>query len=401
MSHIKPIGTVVGSVANAFNQGLKTPPPSPVTSTTHEEKRHLNYYADFSGCGHWRMIWPEILLNGYKKCVIHGSTIMITDKTVYQNLTTVRLQRQASKHQHQFAEFIKRSKSIDPVRMIYEIDDILFHEDIPDYNKFRVAFESQSVREAAKGIIEMCDEVTVTCDYMKQYFQSKTTNMNVTVIPNFPPRFWMGDLFDEKQTQINYDKNIKKRKKPRVLWSGSGAHFSQTSKITTDDFTHINDTIIKTINKYQWVLFGSVPMSLKPYVVSGQIEFHPWVQIYDYPRKLKSLQPTVMIAPLVDNVFNNAKSELKLLEASAVGVPVVCQNIETYKNAWHKFATGDELVMQIDEIVKDKTSYMKHCRKYNNYIQSKWLEDNIDVYSELYNLPRDHPRRVNIKKYNP
>jgi len=27
--------------------------------------RFLNYYADYSGCGHWRMIWPEQVMNAH------------------------------------------------------------------------------------------------------------------------------------------------------------------------------------------------------------------------------------------------------------------------------------------------------------------------------------------------
>ena len=38
--------------------------------------RFLNYYADYSGCGHWRMIWPEQVLNAHQKAVVHGTTVM-------------------------------------------------------------------------------------------------------------------------------------------------------------------------------------------------------------------------------------------------------------------------------------------------------------------------------------
>ena len=47
-------------------------------------------------------------------------------------------------------------------------------------------------------IMDMCDEITLTCDFMRKLFQSKLTNQNVTVIPNFVPYNWMGYLFDQK-----------------------------------------------------------------------------------------------------------------------------------------------------------------------------------------------------------
>lgn len=397
------VGTVVGSnVANAFQHarhahkqgesGLRVTP-----NRKRSEVRGVNLYADFSGCGHWRMIWPEILLNGYNHAVVHGTTSMCTDTKYWSHMHVVRMQRQASEAQATYAKYLKE---LGHLRMIYEIDDVLFIEDIPKYNKYRVAFDNSTVQQSARNIIQTCDEVTVTCDFMKKYYTSKTSNKNVTVIPNYVPRFWMDGFYDERQKQVQYDQNIKKRKKPRVLWSGSGAHFNQTNDGTPDDFTHMVKTIESTLNKFQWVLFGSVPQPLQKHVTTGKIEFHSWVPIYDYPRKLASLKANVCIAPLVDNIFNNSKSDLKYIEACALGTPVVCQDMETYKHAPYKFNTGDELVDLVQGIVSSKDTYIKICRKFREAGDHRWLEDNIDVYRELYCLPHGHKDRVQINKIN-
>lgn len=389
------LGTVLGVPGAANPQRSPNINISPKRDKT--ETRGVNLYADFSGCGHWRMIWPEILLNGYNHAVIHGTTCMQKDPDYWANMHVVRLQRQASPPQESYARFLRKQNSL---RLIYEIDDVLFIDDIPRYNKYRDAFDNVKVQQSAKNIIEMCDEMTVTCEYMKQYYMDKTDNKNVTVIPNFIPKFWMDRLYDEKQKQIQYDHAIKKRKKPRVLWSGSGAHFNQGKNNHADDFSHIINIIISTLKKYQWVLFGSVPQPLKQHVRSGQIEYHPWVPIYDYPVKLASLKATVCVAPLVDNDFNNCKSDLKFIEACALGTPVVCQDIATYKHTPYRFQTGTELVDLIDSIVSSKDIYMKLCRKFRSSADHRWLEDNIDVYKELYCLPYNHPDRININKMN-
>ena len=73
--------------------------------------RSLNFYADYSGCGHWRMIWPEKLLNCYAKANIQGGTVMIGDKNFYKNLTTIRIQRQATEQQLNFIKWLKSFKS--------------------------------------------------------------------------------------------------------------------------------------------------------------------------------------------------------------------------------------------------------------------------------------------------
>jgi glycosyltransferase involved in cell wall biosynthesis len=209
----------------------------------------------------------------------------------------------------------------------------------------------------------------------------------------------MDRFYDERVKTLEYDKNVKKKKRPRVLWSGSGAHFD-TTNAGYDDFTHIVDTVKKTLKKYQWVFMGAVPKTLASHVKSGEIEFHPWVPIYDYPSTVHNLHATVAIAPLHDNPFNNSKSDLKYIEAGAMGTPVICQSMHTYKNTPLTFSTGDELVDQIDYVVRTKNDYMKWVRKFRSGVESRWLEDNIDVYTELYTHPYNSPGRNKIKQLN-
>lgn len=391
----RPPGSIIGSIQAPIIS------PSPVYKPPETDlPRGVNYYADFSGCGHWRMIWPELLLNGYQKSMVHGSTTMITDPRFYAGMKTVRVQRQASPMQVDFMKFLKGTQDIHGFNIIYEIDDVLFYEDIPKYNKFRSAFKSDEVQNSARTIMNEADEMTVTCQYMKDYYLSKTDNKNITIIKNYMPRFWMDGFYDERKIGIRFDKNVKKRKRPRVLWAGSGAHLNTTTTNEPDDFDHIIDVVIKTKKKYQWVFFGACPRPLEPLVRSGDIEFHKWVSIYDYPRKKHTLNADVMVAPLQDNPFNNSKSDLKYIEGCAFGIPVVCQDMHTYQNAPFKFNSASEMVDQIDHIVSDKNTYMKLSRKARQYADTRWLEDNINHYDELYKFSYGHAGRTAINKLN-
>ena len=103
-----------------------------------------------------------------------------------------------------FTKHLKKIQQEHGFKIIYEVDDVVFREEIPDYNKFKFAFDSEEVRQNCVEIMDMCDEITMTCDFMRKLFQSKLTNQNVTVIPNFVPYNWMGYLFDQKQVQRNY-----------------------------------------------------------------------------------------------------------------------------------------------------------------------------------------------------
>ena len=383
-SHLQP-GMLPGAVnpiqiSNQQQTNRVTPQTKP---REHGMPRCLNYYADFSGCGFWRMIWPEHIMNAYQKAIVHGSTVMVTDKKYYTKVKCVRIQRQATPAQLKFYTYLKNLGEEMGFSVVYEIDDIVFHEDIPDYNKFKGAFVDEGIRKATTEMMTMSDEITVTCPFMKDYYESKTGNKNITVIPNYPPRFWL-DQYDELETERNYNK---RKKKPRVLYAGSGAHFDVDNIAKQqDDFYHVVQTVRKTVNKYQWIFIGAFPMGLRDLVRSGKIEYHPWVPLYEYPRLVKKVKANVMIAPLHNNNFNKAKSDLKWIEGCALGLPTICQNLCTYTDAQFKFNTGEEMVDQIDAVMSDKTSYMKTVRKGRMVAETRWLEnpDNIGKYVELY-----------------
>jgi O-antigen biosynthesis protein len=390
-------GTVIGKPVLQNNNQPKRQEMKPPEM---DLKRGINFYADYSGCGFWRMIWPEHLLNAYQKMIIHGSTVMCFDENWYSNTSAIRIQRQATESQLKFVQYLKGLSEKMGFRLIYEIDDIIFHEDIPHYNKFRSAFVDPKIRETAQAIMSLCDEITVTCDFMKEYYKAKTNHNNITVIPNYIPKFWMGNHYNEKEVSRNFDKN---RKKPRILYPGSGAHFDVDGRVNNqDDFGHVIDTVIKTRKKYQWVFLGAYPMPLKQYITSGEIEFIPWMPLYDYPNAIKNIKPNILVAPLQDNTFNRAKSDLKYIEACAYGIPAICQDIDTYQNAPFKFSTGEEMIDQISATMKDKSTYMKISRAARKVADGRWLEneDNLGKYAELYNLAYADPQRLLLNKQN-
>ena len=193
-----PLGSpVVGAPTYHTDNIAPVVQPTPTQPPETDFDRSIDYYADYSGCGHWRMIWPGHMLNAHQKAVIHGSTMMCLDERYYANTLAVRVQRQATETQLRFSRLLREFSSRHNFRILYEIDDIVFHEDIPDYNKFKSAFIDPKIREYACTIMNEVDEITVTNQFMQEYYMEKTGNKNVTVIPNYPPKWWIGNYYDE------------------------------------------------------------------------------------------------------------------------------------------------------------------------------------------------------------
>jgi hypothetical protein len=362
--------------------------------------RFVNYLADYSGCGHWRIIWPEQLINAYQIGVSQSNTCMVFDPKWYEGVKAIKIQRQATTDQKRFIEYLCSIKDKCGFKLIYEVDDVVFKEDIPDYNRFKFAFDNDEIRQNCIDIINMADEVTVTCEYMRDLYRAKTGKQEITVIPNFPPFFWMGYLFNHSRICNNLDKHYKK---PRILYTGSGAHYDVENKTGgKDDFEHVVKKIIDTRHKYRWVFMGAYPPPLQPYISMGEIEFHPWQNLYQYPKKIYDLNINMMIAPLQDNPFNKSKSDIKFIEACILGIPVVCQDIETYKDAILKFKNGDDMIDIIERTLKNKPKYRKMSMDMRAIGETRFLEnqENLGCIYEAYTTPYGSSERKYLKKWN-
>jgi hypothetical protein len=365
--------------------------------------RSVNYYADYGGCGFWRMIWPEFVLNQYQKACISGLTCMVMDIRFYQGLKSIRMQRQATPIQKQFITELKKASKDFGFRLIYEVDDIVFKDDIPDYNRCKDAFVDQNISDNILEIMKMMDEITVTCDYMKEYYKEKTGNNRITVIPNYPPKFWLDRFYDKSKIEKLYHEN---KKRPRILYSGSGTHIDVLNRTGfNDDFKHVTDAIIKARKKFKFVWKGCFPLELKPYIDSGDMEFIEWSPLPDYPQGLVDANCNAVFAPLQDNVFNKSKSNIKMVEAGGIGLPGAYQDLCTYQDAEFKFKNGDELIQHLEYITSDFDRYMTLSDKARKFTEGLWLEDHIDEYEAVYFTPWGSKERKekspNLIKLNP
>jgi hypothetical protein len=110
----------------------------------------------------------------------------------------------------------------------------------------------------------------------------------------------------------------------------------------------------------------------------------------------------MLVAPLQNNNFNKSKSDLKLIEANAFGLPIACQDLCTYENASFKFNTGNEMISIIDDVLSKKGRYMNISAKARNDANKRWLEndENISCYSELFSHPYGDPMRKTLNSIN-
>lgn len=369
-----------------------------------KENRYLNFAAGRDGCFAYRrgFLSNHINMTGIGDCM--DTTKMVLDKNFYYGFKTITLQRQASAHQKEFMSFLKSIQKEMGFKLIYEVDDVVFREEIPDYNASKFGFDSEEIRQNCIDMINMVDEVTVTCKFMRDLYIEKTGKKEISVVPNFTPYSWIGHQYDYRKICDNFEKF---KKKPRIVYAGSGAHFDMKNVTgQKDDFTHVLKFIIDNRFKYQFVFIGAYPPPLQPYVVAREIEFHPWKNLLEYPTFLASLNAQLFIAPLQENNFNKSKSDIKFIEAAQLGIPCLCQDLVTYSSApdFLRFTTGEDLADKVEKILswKNRANYYRlvpELRKVGSF-RFLELEQNVGSFLEVLDTPYGDPKRRFSRLWN-
>lgn len=192
------------------------------------------------------------------------------------------------------------------VVMVYGQDDLMF--DLPIYNSFRTSVYPDIKKRLRRGI-GLCDRLVVTSEAMAEAYRGMSDD--IRIVPNQLERSIWEPL-----------RSLRRQGgKPRVGWAGAQQH--------NGDLEIIFDVVKETSDEIQWVFFGLCFEEWLPYGVEVQdpVEFEL------YPRTLAGLNLDLAVAPLAHNRFNRCKSDLKLIEYGALGIPVVCTDIDPYRDA--------------------------------------------------------------------
>lgn len=356
--------------------------------------------ADKSGCSWWRLEMPRLAMHYGQRADIQMMSSLQTDVKNLAGFDTFIVQRHMLGIHLEHMDFLKKIADLSGASLVFDIDDICVGEDIPHYNAMRDGYQTPELEQQFKEAVHTASEMHVCSRYMADYYSQRLDYDRVTVVPNMPLTMWAGNFYDAEKIEKNYYTN---RKRPRVGWVGSATHVDVRSKHAgKDDFSHITDMVIKTINRFKWVFFGAVPNRLEPYVKIGQIELYPWVDMMKYPAFYSGLNLQAVIAPLADNHFNRAKSNIKWTEAGLLGINGAFQDFEPYAEAKYRFSDGAGMVDHLDEILHDDTRFLSESAAVRQETEEGYLieqPDNMDlIYSSFFTQHGSPTRRMASSK---
>lgn len=246
--------------------------------------------------------------------------------------------------------------------LVWGQDDLL--DDLPKYNAFRTTAYPDIKRRLRRGI-STCDRLLVTTPALADTYRAWAKD--IRVLPNYLRRDVWGRLRSARRTGP----------KPRVGWAGAQQH--------SGDLAVILDVVKETAAEIQWVFFG---LCFEEWLTFG-VEVHDPVPFGQYPETLAELNLDLAVAPLAHNRFNQCKSNLKVLEYGALGIPVVCTDIEPYRNApvTRVGNTARAWVAAIREQVQDSDAAAREGDCLRCWVHEHWmLEDHLDEWMEALQL---------------
>lgn len=216
--------------------------------------------------------------------------------------------------------------------VFYDIDDLVYdtsYTDQLDYVKTlgkqeKEAYDS-GVRSYGK-LMELCDA-----------FITSTTDLKNELLKLGKPVYLNRNLASEELISISEQviaKTIKDKKKIKIgYFSGSITH--------NENFDLIRSAILKILKEFPQTelhLVGhlTIPDEMKNY--KKQLIVHDFLDWTLLPSLVAEMD--INLAPLVDTVFNRAKSEIKWLEATLVGVPTIASNLGSFAQMISEEETG-------------------------------------------------------------
>ncbi|VEB45135.1 N-glycosyltransferase [Chromobacterium violaceum] len=198
-------------------------------------------------------------------------------------------------------------KFIPDLRIVFGLDDLV--GGVPEKSSLYDHWSRHypDAKQRLRRVLKLCDAAVVSTQPLADFIQNMVGE--VTVAPNRLRKTIWGDLKSQRRVGA----------KPRVGWVGASQH--------RGDLELIYEVLKATHKEVDWVFMGMCLPQFRPFVA----EMHHGVPFADYAAKVATLNLDLAVAPLEINPFNEAKSNLRLLEYGVLGWPVVCTDIYPYQ----------------------------------------------------------------------
>lgn len=346
---------------------------------------------DDGGCGFFRCRQPATFI---RRMGLADTEITLRKASEEQllNASLVIMQEMGSINASQIAHFCIENQ----IPYVAEVDDFLHHVSPHNQGGYGAWNPSTLYLYRAMELLQSSFAVTVSTNQLaREYFPYHNL---IYVIPNYLDKeLWDNPIIKRQDNKI------------RIGWCGGNAHaddlhlVSQVlNKIIKEDKE--KKIVIETIGMTRQELFGVFPMqeihdTCSACGYEGSIRHFPGLDLKEYPAFMASRGWDIAIAPLINNSFNNCKSDLKIKEYSAAGIPCIASNVVPYKEAAQDGAdiilaeTFEEWYNAFKYLISNPSVREKMVKNNRQWVGRYWIQDNAQ---HIFNVYRQLIEKANL-----
>lgn len=350
---------------------------------------------DDGGCGYYRCVQPAKFLN---RLGLASAEVVLNHPTQEQLLSAdlVIMQDMGTENSGNIARQLIQNH----IPFLAEFDDFVHHVSpnnlggYPSWNPGTLYIHrSMEMARSAFGIQVSTNQLA------REYYPYNPT---IFVVPNyFDKDLWISPISKKQDGKI------------RIGWAGGNAH--------ADDLAMVSKVIDKIVRESDGkVLFETFGMTKNELggVFSlnelhqecpscgyeGEIHHYPGESLEEFPLILASKGWDIALAPVVNNSFGNCKSDNKIKEYAACGIPIVASPITPYKESDRQGArvlfaeTFEEWYNQIVSLIESPERRDTIARSNREWMSGYWISDHIQEIFEVYSKIIARARAVFPKK---
>ncbi|MFD5089337.1 glycosyltransferase [Amycolatopsis thailandensis] len=321
--------------------------------------------ADTQGCGWYRMIMPftevarrnpgwRLYLDGLMPDRVDGIDVLVAQRTCLPEPS---------------ATFQRHCRE-GAVRTVLELDDDLWSLD--PANRAAVKFYTPELLENLRRNVELADVVTTTTEPLAEVLRQM--NPNVVVLPNMIPK-WL----------LHHDRPVTNGR-VTLGWAGGPGHsrdFGEMAAPVRRLLQHPrfrDEAEFHMIGGPDWTDRVSSPRS-----TTRHTGWFPNVEdLY------RALDFDLGLAPLRPTPFNDAKSDVKLLEYAALGIPAIASDTGPYQRAEAAGAlallcrTARDWAAALEALVNDAEARDRMGKEAREWAATRSIETNAHLWESAY-----------------
>jgi glycosyltransferase involved in cell wall biosynthesis len=291
--------------------------------------------------------------------------------------------------------------------LVYDLDDNL-HE-VEPWNYSHHIYNSET-EEGKKNlgfiehIISNCDHVLYSTRELKNYYD--TLNPNSSILPNFldlDKRYKNIELINWKEIAIK--QNVAFDDDSVLIgFFGSDSHI--------EDLSILQDSVMKVLADNKKIIFAILTgqdliasVLIKKWGIgSHRFLYMPYNTIHEYLKFVACFD--IGLAPLHTSIFNICKSNLKLLEYGALGIPYVASkvanfqrfHVESNKVGGFICDTTQEWVEKINFLIDNPEIRKEMGNKLKEYVYNQYdVKNNLVLITNIFRTLYTNHNKVRKK----